>query len=719
MKRLLVFGGTAEGRSVCEYLAKKCVKHTVCVATDYGEEVLQKNDWMDVHQGRLTQQEMETLMQEEGYTAVVDATHPYAAVVSENIRAACKTVSLPYLRYLRPSALTDTYASENTKRNADETIQEACRREGSQKGEAVQTEQAQEWTHPGDALRAEQDERKRVWVNSAAEAADYLERQTGTVFLTTGSKELSVFTQRISDLSRLFVRVLPSPEVIEACRSLGLEGRQICAMQGPFSTEINTAMLRQTKASYLVTKDTGRTGGFPEKAEAARATGTVLVIIRRPSDTGMDWEALRQKLDELLSEEEREAAGETDRVISCIGIGMGSADGMTVEAQKEVLQADAVFGASRMLETVRGFLAEAGKAPDFASEYRAEVIRSIVDAHPEYRRIAILLSGDVGFYSGADGVRRAFKGKEIRYFCGISSVVYFAARTATPWQDAKLISAHGRPSNVVGYVRRYSKVLVLSGTAAEAAAICRDLIQYGLGYVKVTVGVNLSYPDESIRSGAPKEFLSCSTRGIHILMIENDRTKRVLTPGLPDETFIRGKVPMTKEEIRALSVAKLRLCPDSIVYDVGAGTGSVAVECARLCIDGSVFAIEKNPEGVSLIRSNAEAAGTANLTVVEGLAPEAMKDLPMPTHAFIGGSSGNMKEIVELLLQKNPNIRIVINTIALESIAEVMDMLRALGREDADIVQIQASKAKRLGRYHMMEARNPIYIVSFGGEKIE
>lgn len=691
-KKVLIFGGTAEGRKLSEYLEEKKISHTVCVATEYGEEVLaHQGTYTQVHTGRLTDEAMEALMVENRYDAVVDATHPYAAAVSENVRRASQKARLPYLRYLRPGMTESGADSEN-----------------------------------------------RWFVESAQEAAELLERRQGRIFLTTGSKELHVFTEHISDKSRLFARVLPSAEVVEGCRKLGLEGKQICAMQGPFSEEMNVAMLRQTGAAFLVTKDTGDAGGFPEKERAAIRAGVKLVIIRRPEDHGMDWETLLARLDEVLETaggdlsdsdgtvqseghpapaEQKVAVPGTEtaaRVIHCIGIGMGDLSTMTLEARDCIRNADIVFGAGRMLDLARIVLE--GTALPLIEEYRAAQIRSYLDEHSQYRTAAVLFSGDIGFYSGADGIRRAFGKEDVRYHCGISSIVYFASRIPTAWQDVKLLSAHGRSANLIGYVKRYPKVMALSGTAREVEAICEKLIRFGLEDVTVTVGSNLSYPQEQIKSGHPGQFLHCETQGLHILMIQNDHPKRCITPGIADSCFVRGKVPMTKEEIRALSVSKLRLTEDAVVCDVGAGTGSVSIECAHLCTDGMVYAVEKNPEGVDLIRENCLKFGTPNITIVEGLAPDALQELPAFTHAFIGGSSGHMQQIVETLLAKNPQIRIVINTIALESIAETMEMLKALSIEDADIVQISAAKSKTLGRYHMMQAHNPIYIVSFGGK---
>ena len=701
-RNILVFGGTIEGRRVSEYLSGKKAAHTLCVATEYGEEVLDMGPYMTVRQGRMNQEEMCLFMEQGAFCAVVDATHPYAVEVSKNIRSACEKESLPYFRYLRPDA----------------------------------DDRGKEQELSGQAM---------VFVDSSKEAADYLEQRSGQIFLTTGSKELHVFTEVISDKSRLFVRVLPSSEVMASCRALGLEGKQICGMQGPFSVDMNEAMMRQAKAAFLVTKDTGISGGFPEKIEAARRLGVTPVVIRRPEETGYDWEELKKQLEKILGENQDDeekrwngteqvldeetipraaqgldavtADGGVQRKITCIGIGMGNYGTLTYEAANAIRQADILFGAKRILEstlTMWDDLKMGCRKPAAVAEYSGEKIKAYVKLYPEYRNIVVLMSGDVGFYSGARGIKDAFAEDDVTFLCGISSVVYFASKIPTSWQDAKLVSAHGKHIAVLNLVKRYPKLIMLVSGSEDVERICSELSTAGLHQVKVTVGSNLSYPQESILSGTPDSFLTCGTRGLHIIMVENPEACHVITPGIPDEEFVRGKVPMTKEEIRILSIAKLRLKEDAVVYDVGAGTGSVSIEAARLCTMGTVYAIEKNPEGIRLIRENGKKMGLSNLITVEGTAPEAMDGLPSPTHAFIGGSSGNMKQIIGSLLEKNPKIRIVINTIALESIAEVVRVLDELGIKDADIVQASLSKSKVLGRYHMMNGMNPVYIISFG-----
>ncbi|MFR2765574.1 MAG: cobyrinate a,c-diamide synthase [Clostridium sp.] len=183
-----------------------------------------------------------------------------------------------------------------------------------------------------------------------------------------------------------------------------------------------------------------------------------------------------------------------------------------------------------------------------------------------------------------------------------------------------------------------------------------------------------------------------------------------------DEWFIRGEIPMTKSEVRAVSVSKLELCRDNIVYDIGAGTGSVSVEAALKVPDGHVYAFEQKEEGCALIRANAEKVGVKNLTVVPGKAPESLYGYPAPDRVFLGGSSGNMEEILDLVTELNPAVQLVINVIALESLSQAMEWFRKKGWEP-EVVCMQVSRAAKRGPYHMMQAQNPIYVLTAQGQQ--
>ena len=677
MKSVIIFAGTMEGRMLSEYLSKRRIRVTSCVATEYGETLLPENEYLKVHTGRMDQEQMEALIRQEGACFVVDATHPYAVLVSQNVSRACRAAGAEYLRLIRES-------------------------------ERIGPEQA-------------------VQVSSVEEAAAYLAGTKGNILATTGSKELAKYTVIPDYEKRVFARVLSTKEVAAACEKLGFRGKNLICMQGPFSEELNTAMLRQFDCSYLVTKETGKAGGFEEKIRAASKAGAKVVLVGRPPEQeGYSYEEVMRILDERFPKYGEAVPEDTDKgavfaglecrkkqIVTLIGIGMGTPSGMTVEAAEAVAGADLLIGAGRMLE------AAGNTGKPLYKEYDPHRIAEYIRTHPEYVRPAVLLSGDIGFYSGAKKLYDALEGPgcEVRTICGISSVVYLCGKLHLAWEDVCLKSAHGRKANLVGAVRSHEKTFTILSGADSVGKLCRDLQEYGLAHVRVFVGERLGYPEEKITSGTPHELAEGTYDGLCAALIENPEYFGGVWSCVEDEEFLRGSAPMTKSGIRSLSVARLCLTRDSVVYDVGAGTGSVSVEMAMQAADGMIYAIERKEEACSLIEKNKRRFGTPNIEVVQGLAPEAMKDLPAPTHAFIGGSAGNLKEIMECLLQKNPRIRMVINTVTLETIGEVTDCLKALPVTEEEIMSVSIAKAKGLGRYHLMMGQNPVYIVTCrGGE---
>ena len=187
--------------------------------------------------------------------------------------------------------------------------------------------------------------------------------------------------------------------------------------------------------------------------------------------------------------------------------------------------------------------------------------------------------------------------------------------------------------------------------------------------------------------------------------------------GIEDEAFIRGKVPMTKQEIRVLTMVKARISPADVVWDVGAGTGSMSVEAALLATQGHVYAVERNAEGVSLIGKNMEKFGVKNLTVVGGEAPDALKDLPDCDAAIIGGSGSRLPDILdEISARLKPGGRVVMNCITIQTLAAALDYMRAHESDFSyEAIQVQINRLQAVGAYDMAKAINPIYIVT--GEK--
>lgn len=432
-----------------EFLCARGADVTACVATEYGEALLPEADNLTVSARRLKEDEIREMIERERFGLVIDATHPYALRITESVASACSAQGVEYLRLLR---------------------------EGDEGAAGA------------------------VWLDDAEAVTEYLRHTKGNILLTTGSKDLPRFGGIPDFAGRVYARVLPMEDSLRICREAGLMPSHIMAMQGPFSKEMNLAMIRALDIAFLVTKDSGRAGGFEEKAAAAAEAGVTLVVIGRPPQR----------------------------------------PGISLE----------------------------------------EAIR--------------LLCARYGF-SQDDG---------------------------------------------------------------KASGICSGIV----------------------------------------------------TPGLPDDVFIRAEeIPMTKSEVRAVILSKLQLTRDAVCWDIGAGTGSVAVEMGRAADRGTVYAVERRKDGVELIRENARCLGAENVTAVCGEAPMSCADLPAPTHAFIGGSSGNLREILDVLLKKNPKVRIAAAAVTLETVAELTSCIRQYGFQ-AEIISLQVARSREAGTYHLMTARNPVYL---------
>ncbi len=652
--RILIFGGTTEGRALAEYLSEKSVAVRVCVATEYGESLLPKGRGIETSCRRMDCLQMEELLREYAPDFVIDATHPYAREVTENVREACAHSGAAYLRLVRGSGRAGAEA---------------------------------------------------VYVENIEEAVRFLEKTQGNILLATGSKEIEQYASLSDFEKRVYARILPSQESVAKCMGLGISGQRLICMQGPFSVEMNLAILKDCQISYMVTKDSGAVGGFPQKYEAAQKAGvTLLVIGRQREEHGYTYGEIINKLKKYYN-------FKTNQKVSIVGIGTGAREFFTICAEEICKRADVLIGAGRMLEAAADM-----RKPEFVS-YKPEDIRAYIKAHPEYESIAVLMSGDTGFYSGADRLGKLLGEEpeiEVRLVPGISSVAYFCARLGVAWEDAALASLHGRKENIVSVIRNHKKTVVLTGGAQDVRKLCSSLAGAGYGDLPVAIGASLSYEDENILKGAAKDYTSYDGNGLAVVYVENpDGGKLPVSGGFSDGDFVRGDVPMTKAEVRSAVLSKLRLHADSVVYDVGAGTGSVSVEAALQACRGCVYAVEKKPEAVELIRQNSRRFQTDNLYVILGEAPEALLGLPAPDCVFIGGSGGRLAQTVRDVVKKNPKVRVVISAITVETLSEAVACCRQMRTSEREVVQISVAKAKEIGNYQMLLGQNPVFLISF------
>ena len=715
MKKIVIFAGTTEGRRLSEILTEAGMAHTVCVATEYGEIVMQEQMEMtetaqaggrplvNLHRGRMDREQMQIFLRDGGFEIVVDATHPYARVVTENLRGAVDTLHSP-------------------EKEAQLPIYLRLEREIS------------------GAAESEDNAANILYFESNEDCARALENTEGNILLTTGSKELAAYCAfgRLRD--RLYVRILPTRESLELCMEQGIKGRQILALQGPFSTEMNAAVLKQYNIRHMVTKNSGRTGGYQEKLEAAKMLGIPAYVIEpvqaaavAENVVGTDtysFTGICGKLEQLC---ECKLSKQGSLEICLAGIGMGSRDCMTKEVQQTIEAADILLGAERM---IAGYSARLEKKPYYMASQILPYLEQLQESESLARqgtlRVTVLFSGDTGFYSGCKKLYVALqeaiaagrlKGR-VQILPGISSVVSLAARVGENYEDAAILSMHGKKLNrLPAMVESHDKTFLLTSGSEDIRKIGRMLTEAGLTDCEVTVGYQMSYPEEKIRILTPEQCMELTEEGLYTCLIRNPHPQpERLTHGRADVCFLRdasgteGKLrrtPMTKEEVREVSICKLHLTKRSVVYDIGSGTGSVAVEIAGLPGQVQVYAIERKPEAVGLLRKNRAHFHRDNMEIIEASAPEGLEELPAPTHAFIGGSGGRLLEILQVLYRKNPHMRIVINAISMETIAELREVLEAFPVEETEILQMQVNRVKQLGSYHMPQAENPVWICSF------
>lgn len=394
--------------------------------------------------------------------------------------------------------------------------------------------------------------------------------------------------------------------------------------------------------------------------------------------------------------------------VNIVGIGPGNPKLLTGAALEAINQSTILIGDKRMLA-------------NFASEKRfydtiktAEICKICANANPEKDIVSILVSGDVGFFSLAKTISGKLPDCECVRFCGISSLVYFVQQLQMSWDDAKIISMHGRRQNFIEAVAHNEKVFALTGGENSPQALCAKLCRFGLGGVQVYVGENLSYDNENISSMKAEEAAQKQFSSLSVMMIINKDAKTLAhsVHGLNDDLFMRSKVPMTKQEIRAVSISKLMPQETDVIYDIGAGTGSCSIELALQAGRGMVYAFERNPEAVQLIEKNKELFGVENLTVIAGEASEKLEEMPVPDCVFIGGSGGNLCKMLDTIYAKNLNCRVVINAITVETLIEVVEYYKQHEAYALDIVNVFAARAKKLGAYNLMMSQNPVYIMT-------
>ncbi len=674
-KEILIFSGNSETDALVIELANNGFHTVVSVAGETGAEALRekltsldKNAAIpEIKTGRMDRDEIRDYIKDKAFEFVIDGTHPFAEEVTANIRSAAEETGTKLIRLDREYSDADI---------SDKNIS---------------------------------------FFQNYSEAAEYLKDTEGNIFLATGAKEAGKFTD-IIDKKRLYLRVLPVAESIEKAKQCGLENTHIIAMQGVFSKELNESLFREFNIKFLVTKDSGRSGGYEEKIAAAGELGIKTCVIRRPGESdGLTRNEVISRLEEAYGRNIN--AGKTDIRIVLAGVGMGDDQSMTVSALELINDADAIIASSsRIMPDSAAKIKINEYDPVKIAERVQEIIKEKNSGYGKFT-IAVLFSGDTGFYSGARKTAEELdkRGISYRILPGISSLSMLSALSGIRWQDAYILSAHGRQADIVSAVKEHEKTFVLLNDASELRQIANEILNAGLFFVKITAGINMGSEREKLLSFEISEAGGINEEGICCCFIENRGTlsRRIITPGLKDEAFVRRDVPMTKEEVRVISICKLKLKSDSVLWDIGSGTGSISVEAARLSSDIKVYAFERNEDAADLTQENALKAGTGNISVICGEAPGTFEGVEAPDAVFIGGSGGKLKDIIKFIMHFEKHIQIVLNCVTIDTIGEINAILKSIPHEGEEIVEVQMARSVKAGDHRILKSLNPVFIVSF------
>ena len=408
------------------------------------------------------------------------------------------------------------------------------------------------------------------------------------------------------------------------------------------------------------------------------------------------------------------------RPVTVVGIGDDGCVGLSARGRNAIAAAQVLVGGERHLAFVPEFTGER-----VVVKGGLDAVLERVAAAAEDANVCVLASGDPLFFGIGAAVVERVGADHVEIIPQPSAMQLACARAGLRWEDAAILSVHGRPlTGVVARLRGRAKAALLTDAERSPARIAAHLVAHGDAGWRAWVCERLGGPGERVRAFDLTELAGVTdVDPLNVLLLRRtDPAWRPppAIPFLPEEVFAK-RVPklglITKREVRLLSLAAMALAPDAIVWDIGAGSGSVAIEAGLLAPAGQVFAIEVDPECVTMARDNARAHGADNVAVVAGRAPDALAELPDPDAVFVGGSKGELAAIVDVALARlRPRGRLVVNAITLDSAAEVYQALRARGLTP-EVTLVQLSRAAPLARYLRYEALSPIQIFTVTKER--
>ena len=428
-----------------------------------------------------------------------------------------------------------------------------------------------------------------------------------------------------------------------------------------------------------------------------------------------------------MREDTTEFIGERCRVIGVLDDGAAS---LSAVALRHLKQAEWVIGGTRTLQLLAGHITPGAQQHDLTGAL-SKVPEWVRAAQEAGQRCVVLATGDPLCHGIAAYLASRLCVEALEVLPNLSTIQLACARLGLPWHDMKFASIHSRDAGewvegsdpehglyaLLQDLRKHDRLAVLTSPDNTPDRVARMLLAEGLGDAfQLAVAERLCQPEErvvaglSVNDAAQMQF---AEPNVLLLWRQSPRVRPVLF-GSPDASFEQrhpDKGLITKNEVRAVSLARLQLRADSVVWDIGAGSGSVGLEAARLCSEGHVYAIEKNEDDAAIGQRNRRAMGISNHTLVHGKAPAGLQAWPDPHAVFIGGSGGELAELITLILARlKPRGWLVMNFVTIENLGAAVEALKVAGAS-WDVLQLQASRSKPILHMHRMAAENPVWIV--------
>lgn len=394
--------------------------------------------------------------------------------------------------------------------------------------------------------------------------------------------------------------------------------------------------------------------------------------------------------------------------IYLVGTGMSGWEGFSAKALEIIGKAEVLIGHQRHLDLF----------PDFSGQKMVLGDLSILldFLQKTDKRVTFLASGDPSFFGISRFLMRNLPKERIEIFTNVTSMQYAFARIKEPWDDAIFVSVHGRGMHAaVDRIIAAEKACVLTDKVNTPAAIARELIERGAEGYEAWLCEDLGLPGEKFTRTDVRGLLDLTPSELNLLiLIKTYEPNLVQYPlvGIDDEEFQTSKKLITKQEVRAVTLAKLQLQDDLVLWDIGAGSCSVSIEASNLMPNGRIFALERNPQCVTFIHENLKKFCARNVKLIEAYAPDGLEDLPDPDRVFIGGAGGQLEEIIDAVDKRlKPDGQIVLNAVTLDTLTKAVEFLEDHGYT-VEATCVNISRTRRLTEYKMFEAQNPVYIIT-------